>query len=326
MFVKPAHAGDSLGIDVASLCRTAEEVRAKVGAIEREYGSAIVEEFVEGREFTVLVAENPADRFAPVAFQPIEFVFSPCESFKTYALKVQSYHPESNVPVEDRELAHRLREAARTIFVGFEGEGYARLDFRMDAAGLWFLDINFACSVFYPPGYEGSADYILRHDPIGHAGFLRHIIAAGIARHRCKRRRFVRGANGIAGFGIYATCELKRGDVVFRGEERATRLASRSHILETWPPDQVEVFRQYAMVVGNGVFMLWDEDPREWAPQNHSCNPNTAYSGLNLLALRDICKGEELTIDYGGFANPDAAPFVCSCGAENCRGAIRGFL
>jgi D-alanine-D-alanine ligase len=76
------------------------------------------------------------------------------------------------------------------------------------------------------------------------------------------------------------------------------------------------------MIVGNGVFMLWDEDPREWAPQNHSCDPNTAYSGLNLIALRDIAVGEELTIDYAGFGNADAAPFLCSCGAVNCRGKV----
>jgi hypothetical protein len=324
MFVKPAHAGDSLGIDRDSLCHTAEQARAKATAIERDYGAAMIEPFVMGREFTVLVAENPANRFEPLTFQPIEFLFPEGESFKTYGLKVQSHHPESNVPVKDGWLAERLRDAARTIFVGFEGEGYARLDFRMNEEGLWFLDINFACSVFYPPGYEGSADYILRHDPIGHGGFLRHIIAAGMARHRRGRRRFARGANGIAGFGIYATSDLKRGEIVFRGEERAQRLATRSHILETWPPDQVEVFRQYAMAVGNGVFMLWDEDPREWAPQNHSCNANTAYSGLNLIALRDIRCGEELTIDYGGLANPEAAPFTCACGAENCRGIIRG--
>jgi SET domain-containing protein len=43
-----------------------------------------------------------------------------------------------------------------------------------------------------------------------------------------------------------------------------------------------------------------------------------------LIALRDIRLDEELTIDYGSFANPDAAPFACSCGMENCRGTIRG--
>jgi hypothetical protein len=322
MFVKPAHAGDSLGVDADSLCHTPQQVLAKAEAIIGEYGAAMIEEFVAGREFTVLVAENPGNRFEPRTFQPIEFLFPEGECFKTYGIKVQSHHPECNVAVEDAELAGRLREAARTMFVGFEGEGYARLDFRLDAEGLWFLDINFACSVFYPRGYEGSADYILHADESGQVGFLRHIIEAGLARHRRKEQRFVRGANGVVGFGIYATCDLRAGDIVFRGEERAARLATRSHIMESWPADQVEVFRQYAMNVGNGVFMLWAEDPREWAPQNHSCDPNTAYSGLNLIALRGIRRGDELTIDYGGFGNPDAAPFTCSCGAGNCRGRI----
>ena len=317
--------GDSLGIDADSLCRAPEQVRTKARAVECEYGAVMIEEFIDGREFTVLVVENPENRFEPVAYPPIEFIFPDGESFKTYRLKVQSHHPASNVPVIDARLADELREAARTIFIGFEGEGYARLDFRLNAAGLWFLDINFACSVFYPPGYEGSADYILRHDVEGHCGFLRRIIDAGMARHRRRQRLFVRGANGIAGFGIYATVDLKRGDIVFRGEERAARLATSPVIFpESWPADQVEVFRRYATAVGNGVFMLWDEDPREWAPQNHSCHPNTALCGLNLIALRDIRRSEELTVDYATLGIPDAAAFECHCGSENCRGTIRG--
>ena len=322
MFVKPAHAGDSLGIDADSLCQTPDEVRAKALEVEREYGSAMIEEFIDGREFTVLVAENPQNRFEPVAYHPIEFVFPEGERFKTYRLKVQSHRPESNVAVSDARLAELLKDQARTIFAGFEGEGYARMDFRIDAAGLWFLDINFACSVFYPAGYEGSADYVLRHDPAGHTGFLRRIIDAGMARHRRNRRCYVRGENGIAGFGIYATVDLKGGEVVFRGEERAARLATRSHVLESWPADQVEIFRQYATAVGNDVFMLWDEDPQGWAPQNHSCDPNTAFRGLNLIALGDIRRGEELTIDYATLGIPDAASFACRCGAKNCRGTI----
>jgi D-alanine-D-alanine ligase len=321
MFVKPAHSGDSLGIDSESLCVAEEQLRAKADAMIREYGEAMIEEYVDGREFTVLVAENPDNRFQPLAFQPIEFRFPEEERFKTYKLKVQSHHPESNVLV-DGEIAEQLKQAARTMFVGFEGEGYARLDFRLDEAGLWFLDINFACSVFYPPGYEGSADYILRSDSCGHARFLRHIIAAGIARHEREQPRFERGANGISGFGIYAKSDLKRGEIVFRGEERQARLVTRAHVLNAWPADEIDVFRQYAMAVGNGVSMLWDKDPREWAPQNHSCDPNTGYCGLNLIALRDIHRGEELTLDYGQLGNPDAAPFQCGCGAGNCRGRI----
>ena len=32
---------------------------------------------------------------------------------------------------------------------------------------IYFLEINFTCSVFYKDGYEGSADFILKFDGIG---------------------------------------------------------------------------------------------------------------------------------------------------------------
>ena len=70
--------------------------------------------------------------------------------------------------------------------------------------------------------------------------------------------------------------------------------------------------------------MLWDENPAGWAPQNHSCNANTAYKGLNVYALRDIKKGEELTLDYALFLDEHMEPFNCSCGSENCKGYITG--
>jgi D-alanine-D-alanine ligase len=54
--------------------------------------------------------------------------------------------------------------------------GYARFDFRVNDKGdIYFLELNFTCSVFYADGYEGSADFILKYDGIGQAGFLKHI-------------------------------------------------------------------------------------------------------------------------------------------------------
>lgn len=35
--------------------------------------------------------------------------------------------------------------------------------------------------------------------------------------------------------------------------------------------------------------------------QNHSCEPNTRYDGLNVIAIRDIAPHEELTLDYSDF-------------------------
>jgi D-alanine-D-alanine ligase len=59
-----------------------------------------------------------------------------------------------------------------------------------------------------------------------------------------------------------------------------------------------------------------------WAPQNHSCGPNTQYDGLNVIAIRDIGEGEELTVDYALFIDESMEPFACQCGSENCRELI----
>jgi D-alanine-D-alanine ligase-like ATP-grasp enzyme len=325
LFVKPGHAGDSLGIDAASLVSSISELDAKARAVAEEFGSALIEEFVDGREFTVLLAANPQDRNRPVVLRPLEFVFPPGQRFKSYDLKVTQHHPECNVAVADPGLDRRLREAARLIFTGFSGQGYARLDFRMDAEGtIFFLDINFACSVFYGPGSEGSADYILRQDPLGAAGFLRQIIAEGIARHRQARRLWIRKSRSSNGFGIFSACQIDAGQVIFPGEERAIRLVTRGHLARNWSEEEREIARHYAIPYSDELLALWHLDPAQWAPQNHSCAPNTAYRGLDVVALRAIPAGEELTLDYSSVCNENLPPFPCRCGAANCRGEIRG--
>ena len=42
-------------------------------AVPGEFGQALIEEYIPGREFTVLVAADGCDRFQPLVLQPIEF-------------------------------------------------------------------------------------------------------------------------------------------------------------------------------------------------------------------------------------------------------------
>jgi D-alanine-D-alanine ligase len=324
MFVKPAAYGDSIGIDEASLCRNETDLARQVAIVTREYGRVLIEEYIEGREFTVLVCARPDPSAGPLVYTPLEFVFPGGPGFKTYALKVTQFHPECNVPCTDAGLAARLKDAAATVFRSFAGEGYARLDFRVDASGrLYFLEVNFACSVFYPQGYQGSADYILESEGIGQAGFLRAIIDEGIARHARRQAPYtVKALNG--GYGMVATRPMRAGDVVFRGEERPQRMVTRSYVERTWSAADRETFYRYAYPVGPDVYVLWDLDPASWAPQNHSCEPNTAFQGLNVVASRDIATGEELTLDYGACYDDRMIPFDCVCGSAQCRGRITG--
>jgi len=324
LFVKPAKAGDSLGVDEHSLVTDKVSLTDKVSSLNSEYDEILVEEYIDGREFTVLVAAN-VDGKTCTAFQPIEFIFPKETHFKTYALKTSELHPDANIPVKEKAIDIALREAAQKIFTAFNGVGYARMDFRMnDKNELFFLEINFTCSVFYKDGYEGSADYILKFDAIGQRGFLEHIIAEGIARYNRKLKKYAVKGNAIAGYGIYATKNLEKGDVIFKGEEKAQRIVTKKYVDANWTEKEKENFRRYAYPISKDVFILWDNDASEWAPQNHSCEANTQYVGLNVVAARSIESGEELTLDYATFLGDDMEPFKCCCGKPQCRGLIKG--
>lgn len=324
LFVKPAKAGDSLGIDEHSLVYNEEELIQKVKSIQQEYAQLLVEEYIAGREFTILIAANPDGKTA-TTFKPVEYIFPSGYAFKTYALKTSELHPNANIACNDPVIEQRLRDAAQKIFKGFNGVGYARLDFRLnDTNELYFLEINFTCSVFYSDGYEGSADYILKYDGIGQAAFLRYMIDEGMARHQRMQKKYIIKGNAIAGYGIYATQLIYPKELIFNGEGLSQRLITRRYVEENWNNTEKEIFRRYAYPVSNEVFLLWDNDPSAWAPQNHSCLPNSAYDGLNVIAICPITPGQELTLDYSSFLDERMEPFQCRCGAANCRGLITG--
>ena len=187
VFVKPNEGGDSFGVDNGSLCIDAAALTRRLDSALTEFDALMIEEYVAGREFSVLVAADCADAARPRAFRPVEFVFPEGTAFKTYALKNEQYHPAANIEVEDAALREQLMEAARRLFVAYDGVGYCRIDFRMNDDGdIFAIDANFTCSVFYPEGYYGTADYILQKDGFGASNFLRQIVEEGLLRHRRK--------------------------------------------------------------------------------------------------------------------------------------------
>jgi D-alanine-D-alanine ligase len=103
MFVKPAKAGDSLGVDDSSLVHNETELRKKAESIMEEYAPLLAEEYIAGRELTVLVVANPDGKTCTV-FRPVEYLFPEGYEFKTYSLKTSELHPDCNVPCEDPVL------------------------------------------------------------------------------------------------------------------------------------------------------------------------------------------------------------------------------
>jgi len=185
LLVKPPHGYASVGLSRESRVDDPKALQVQTEAMINRFGGALIEEFIAGREFTTLVAENPEEPGNPVTFQPVEFRFPEGESFKHYDMKWKEYELMSVYPVRDEHINRQLRELTRRQFLAMNGTGYARCDFRMNQDGeLFLLEINPNCGIFYPPSEPGSADFILLNDPLGHKGFLHLILGSAIKRRR----------------------------------------------------------------------------------------------------------------------------------------------
>jgi D-alanine-D-alanine ligase len=193
LIVKHPNSYGSVGLIKESRVTCLAELQAQVERMVELFGGALVEEFIEGGEFSVLVSENPDDPEKPVTYVPVEVIFPPGESFKHTDMKWYRYEELQCNPVTDPGLSARLRQMSAGLFLGLEGTGYGRCDIRRNEQGeLYMLEINPQGAIFYPPEAPGMADYILRYDQRGHAGFVDLLFRAALVRHRQRVEAAVR--------------------------------------------------------------------------------------------------------------------------------------
>jgi D-alanine-D-alanine ligase len=154
----------SLGIDDDSIVGAA----AVPGLLERRRavhgGRWLAEAFVPGRELNVaLIASAGGVRVLP----PAEIRFDAFPPGKArivgYAAKWQAAsfeyaHTPRSFDVEPA-LAKALETTARACWQAFELEGYARVDFRVDAAGkAWVLEVNTNPCLSPDAGFAAALD------------------------------------------------------------------------------------------------------------------------------------------------------------------------
>lgn len=181
LFVKPPSGYASVGIEKDSRVNTPRELSERVARTSARFGGALIEEFIEGREFTLLVSEPPPGAQRPRVHTPVEVHFPPNESFKHFDLKWMDYQGLGTRIVTDEDLVARLRTLGERTFQATNARGYCRCDVRMNGAGeLFMLDCNANPGVFYPPDAFGTADLILSLEPEGHRTFLAHILDSAL--------------------------------------------------------------------------------------------------------------------------------------------------
>ncbi len=125
-------------------------------------------------------------------------------------------------------------------------------------------------------------------------------------------------------YGVFATRAYRAGDRVIVFEERPHHLVTRGHVEACWDERRREWFARYAWPLTDEVWVTWSEDPEEWRPVNHSCDPSAWLEGLDVVARRPVAAGEEITLDYATLRDEQMQAFECACGASGCRGVVRG--
>jgi len=184
LFVKHYSSYASIDLSTRSRVQTPAGLRIQARKIMSRHGTALIEEYIDGIECTVLVAENPDDPNAPKTYTPVQYEFPEGESFKHSDLKWVEFEGMKTFPVKDPAISNRLRDECAHFFVAMKQASFGRCDLRIDHEGTpYMLEINSNCGVYYEPSAYGSADFCLSLDPDGHAGFTKQLVAVAFARH-----------------------------------------------------------------------------------------------------------------------------------------------
>jgi D-alanine-D-alanine ligase len=185
LMVKHPKSYGSTGMTRDSRVEDRKELHRQFRRLESEFGGARVEEFIVGREYNVLVVDNPDELGDPFVYPPTELVFPPNEDFWHTDVKWDYSLPFDFRKVEDRSLATKLQDSGRTLYTALGGTGYGRCDVRVkDDGRMYMLEINANPGILYRPEEYGPADYMILYDKDGYHGFFDRIFRSALVRQK----------------------------------------------------------------------------------------------------------------------------------------------
>jgi len=152
LFVKPLRMDASIGIDKKALVSDAMAMMKRVVSIHEQLNdSALVEEYIEGREFYVGVLGNQT----PVALPPIEVDFSGLPEGAPKVLDSKAKWDEHSKEYKGTrsvlaqlpdELRARLQKVSVDAYRALRVRDYGRVDLRLTETGdIYVIEVNASC-------------------------------------------------------------------------------------------------------------------------------------------------------------------------------------
>ncbi len=124
VFVKPNNGGSSIGMSKVN--KSSDEVGVAIEKAFREDDQVLVEEMIQGREFTVGVFKTKGN----IVVLPLtEVKAHDDKDFFDFEAKYQGKSTEITPAQVDEVIADKIRNAARKIYTVFNCRGVVRIDF-----------------------------------------------------------------------------------------------------------------------------------------------------------------------------------------------------
>jgi D-alanine-D-alanine ligase len=182
LFAKPVHEGTGKGIDAQSKIKNYPQLRSKVKYLIKTYKEPVlIEEYLEGDEFTVGIAGTP-----PKVIGTMQIVFdtSQSEDFYSYHVK-EDYETLVHYicpPRLDDDRLQTIEDIALDAYNVLDCRDFGRVDIRCDAEGNpFFLEINPLAGL---NSQHSDLVIIARHNNISYVDLIGRILQSALGRYR----------------------------------------------------------------------------------------------------------------------------------------------
>ena len=181
--VKPLFEDGSSGITSRSVVNSTDAFEKRVAHVLKVYKQpALVEEFIDGREMQVSVLGNGSPQVLAVAELSYEGLPKHLPKICSYSAKWEegsTYYKYTNpvIPADiDDEVRRKLNDISIDIFLKFEMQGYARVDFRMKGDEPYVIEVNPNPDISVDAGFERAA----RHAGMNYAQTIDKIVSCAL--------------------------------------------------------------------------------------------------------------------------------------------------
>ncbi len=124
------------------------------------------------------------------------------------------------------------------------------------------------------------------------------------------------GKSKIHNKGIFAGSNIKKGEIVFIIKGKLVKFFVHNKKDALYGPNWVGISKN-----------IWIDPNKPSKYLNHSCNPSCGIKGkVNVVALKDLKKGDEILIDYSIIEEEKLWYMNCNCGNKNCRGKVKSII